>query len=446
MSGTIRALWEEVYRRFDPEEPTLRRDWRAERPYSPREDILAGLDRPFGEPRRYLLFGTRGTGKSTELFAIAEEQISRRMVVLLDVNRHFTETVRDPAALQHVQPWEVLLLAGMAVYKAAAEAFGQDWIDRHVDTMIQAITAFADGGQKQGERPEVDLAKLAGTLAVMAGGAVGGVAGAALKLLKPLTASARWSFPLGRVPRKNRRTDQDPLVLELLTSVNALIGTVQQNHRELVIVVDGLDRISNSDTTENLFVESVLLSSLKCRTIVAGPVLLRSASLAARVRGFQPKILANAPVLDQVDPLQEGPGIEFLLELYQRRVQDLEATGIHAAHLRKLAYYSGGRGRDFVRLIRMAAEKAWDRELDASDENLIDHCIDERRRTVELGLDRGRIDVLRSVVNDLDHRLPDDSRAAELLDQQLLLPYPNESEWYFPHPLLTLKMVPIRAG
>ena len=442
--AAARAFWEEVYKRFDPEEPARRHEWRAERPWSPRADILRGLDLPFGEPRRYLFFGTTGTGKSTELLAIAEEQTHKRMVVLFDVHRHFAESVRDPAALQHVQPWEVILLVGMAVYKAAAESFGSTWTTQSIQPMAQAIHSFATDLQGQSDRPAVDLGKLAGTLAVLAGGAVGGPVGASLALLKPVVDTVRWNFTLGR--RKDRPTDQDPRVVDLQNAVNALIGTVQKEHHDLVLVVDGLDRIAESETTRNLFVESALLASLGCRTIVAGPVLLWTGSLAAQVRGFYPKILANAPVLDETHPAQPGQGIAFLLDLYERRVRDLEGAAMDEKHLRKLAYYSGGRSRDFVRFLRMVAERAWEGAVTRSTDELIDLCIDERRRTLELGLHSGHIDLLRRVADDPRHRLPDDGQTAFLLDQQLLLPYPNESEWYFPHPLLTLKLVPLTTG
>lgn len=443
--STARAFWEEVYKRFDPEEPAHKHDWRAERRPSPRADMLAGLNRPIGEPR-YLLIGTTGTGKSTELLALAEEQVHRHMVVFFDVHRHFVESVRDPAALQHVQPWEVLLLIGIAVYRAASDAFGHDWAATHIDPMNKVIQAFAapPAADRGGEQPAVNLAGLAKVLAVAAGGAMGGVAGAGLKLLGSMAETMHWNFPLGR--RQDRQTDQDQRVIDLQRAVNVLIRTLQQASRPLVIVVDGLDRISKPETTHALFVESALLGSLACRTIVAGPVILSRERMAGQVRGFELKVLANAPVLDHQDPRQPGPGIAFMLDLYRRRVHDLEGATVPEEHLRKLAYHSGGRGRDFVRLLRMLAERAWDRDLAEADAEVIDKCIDERRRTLELGLTRGDIDLLSDVMTDPEHRLPDNDKALKLLEQQLLLPYPNESEWYFPHPLLTLKLVPFPNG
>lgn len=439
-----RAFWEELYRRFDPEEPARAHDWRAERPKSPRQTMLAGLNRPFGEPKRYLLIGTVGTGKTTELLAVAEEQSREHMVVFLDVRRHFAESVRDPAALHHVQPWEVLLLVGIAVYRAAAESFGHAWANEHLEQIRQAIAAFSAGAPARGGDAAVDLGKLAGALAIFAGGPVGGLAGHGLKLLGTAAKEVRWSFPLGR--RTERLSDQDAQVLDLLNAVNLLIGTVQQRYRPLLMVVDGLDIIEKQETTRDLFVESTLLSSLACRTIVSGPILLRRRGMAAQLRRFEPKVLANAPVLDHADPREPGPGIDFMLDIYRRRVADLEGAGIPDVLLRKLAYYSGGRGRDFVRLVRMTAERAWDRDMSVADEAMVGDSIDERRRILELGLDKAKIALLRDVARDPEHRLPDEEHIGTLLDQFCLLPFPNRSEWYFPHPLLTIELVRLPVG
>lgn len=152
-----------------------------------------------------------------------------------------------------------------------------------------------------------------------------------------------------------------------------------------MFVVDGLDRIEEHGTTRELFVESTLLSSLICPTIIAGPIVLRRQSMAGQVRRFDTLVLANAPVLDHGDPAKHGRGVEFMLDLYGRRVKDLVGEVIPEELLRKLAYYSGGRGRDFVRLVRMTAERAWDRDLAEADAEVVEGSIDERRRWAHMG-------------------------------------------------------------
>src|SRR4051812_19842890 len=96
------AAWQQLYERFDPEEPA-REAWRAEREQSPAIDILAALDRPNRKPK-VLFLGTRGTGKTTELLRVAEERAKKgtEFVVFLDLAKHFEKVVGDTAALEHV--------------------------------------------------------------------------------------------------------------------------------------------------------------------------------------------------------------------------------------------------------------------------------------------------------------------------------------------------------
>lgn len=207
-------FWVEVYNRFELDEPAMDPRQRATREYSPRVDIVKALQKPYGKARRrFLMIGTVGTGKTTELFAIAEAILPSQFVVLVDLWRHFDESVGNLAALQHVEPWEVL---------------------------------------------------------------------------------------------------------------------------------------------------------------------------------------ANVPVLKREDPKQHGSGVAFMRDLFNRRVDGLAApaelsspsAAIPEALLDKLAYYSGGRARDFIRLVRSVADRAFDADIPSITESVVDECIDERRRVTELGITR----------------------------------------------------------
>jgi len=96
-------VWLEVYNRFDPFLPAAEHAWRAERKRSPAGDILKLLRGPF-DGTRVLVTGTTGTGKSTELLRIAEARSGDDFVVLLDLQRHFSEVVGDEQALRNIGP------------------------------------------------------------------------------------------------------------------------------------------------------------------------------------------------------------------------------------------------------------------------------------------------------------------------------------------------------
>src|SRR6185436_15294802 len=119
---------------------------------------------------------------------------------------------------------------------------------------------------------------------------------------------------------------------------------------------DGLDRITDGDRAKALFLRSQMIARLDCALVVCAPFALRNDMAATEARGFRLRTLHNAPVLDHKDPAHTGPGVRFLEEVFRRRVRDLRAEDIvPPALLDRLAYYSGGRLRDFVKSISMLA-------------------------------------------------------------------------------------------
>lgn len=433
-----RQLWDEVYGRFDPEEPARSVERRAERAYSPAEGITRVLLRNRAD--RFVISGTSGSGLSTELHRIAEQRTRDSLVVFLDVHGHFAERVRDVAALDNVQPWELVLLVGLAVLSAAERRFGHQWSSADRQALNEVVRELAGD---DGKLATLDVGKLGSSMAVLAGGAAGGVVGATLAVVGEGLAASQWSLPLG-IPGRRVRPDQERPVRMLLDTVNHLVDVLQTAYsRPLTVTIDGLDRIRRRETAETLFVHSNLLASLVCATIAVGPLVLCRKGRLSSLHGWQPRILANAPVLRRGAPLdwtRPGDGVAFMEDVFRRRVADLDPEGtiIPVPLLRKLAYFSGGRTRDFVRFIRLLSDRCWDRELAQADAQAVDEVIDERRRVLEAGLNRRHVDLMSAVLADPQHLLPDDDIVDEMLDNWWLLPYPNESEWYQPHPLLML--------
>lgn len=443
-----RDLWQELFQRFDPEVPAQQPAWRADRPLSPVEAIGNALDRPFGIPH-VLLTGTVGTGKTTELLRIAQARAHKEFVVYLDLDRHFQEVVGDPAALQQVSSWEVCFLAGLALLRSAEEKLAFSFPKEHLNDLEQAWRALAKASGEVDKAPEVDVGTLAKSMVLLASSAVGaaalGPAGAAaaagLSVLAPVPEAMKWSLSLGL--QKRVLPDQDAQMQTMLRCVNVLIGLVQQRAAKVLLILDGLDRIESFERAKALLLDSRMLGQLNCRMVVCGPFVLRRDGAIFNVRGFSdvPPVV-NVPVLSQTNPLEKGKGISFFVDLYARRVADKNAAGLVPMHLlERLAYYSGGRAREFVVFIRRLAEFAWDADVDAATDELADKVLNERRLRRETGLHRGHIKLLEAVIKDPEHRLPEDELAYKLLTNGALLPYPDGSEWYYPHPLLTMNLV-----
>lgn len=438
-----RVHWEAIYRAFDPEKAAREPELHATRTHTPAPQILADLGRPFRLPK-ILLTGTTGTGKTTELLAIARQRSAEDFVVVLDLQRHFQDVVGDAPALMRVEAWEVVFLAGLAIVRAASDVLALQFPPEFLTDLESAWRAVAQqsGTIDQTSLAAVDVGGLVKSMLVLASDVAAAVAGgpaitAALKVLEAGAGSVKWSAPIGRA--KKGVPDQEGAIHNLVSAVNVLLGHVQTSARRVLLVIDGLDRVTDIAHAKALFVSSSLFGQLQCRLLVAGPFALRHSPELSNVLGFSdmPRLM-NEPVLDHREPTRPGPGVGFFCELFERRTRALPADLIDRPALERLAYYSGGRARDFVRAIRLVSERAWDRDVTRVDLAIVDGVIDELRRTRENGLYREDEDALRAVMRDPKHRPVYDARIERLLQVNALLPYPNESEWYYPHPLLTL--------
>lgn len=436
----MKTPWHTLYDRFNPAEPVPYEhpQWRANRPYGPADDLKPELNRPFGH-KRFLLLGTVGSGKTTELQLLAESRTERAFVVLVDLWAFFQNNLRDTQAMQHIQPWEVIFLIGMHVFRAA-EAKGHTWPDDRVKALKQAYLRLATD---EGAAPEVDIAKLAASLVVVAGGLLGGAsavaAGSAVHGLSQIAASGSWKARLGG---RKPITDQDEPVKRLVDAVTALMGDLNQLGRPVTCFVDGLDRINHLPTVKALFVESSLLSVLPCELVLVASILVRQESLVSAIARFSVKVLANVPVLDRQRPLEVTEvGARFCQTAWRKRTEDLGLEQvIEDAHLRRLAWASGGRVRQFIAMINDVATECFDAGVDASTPAIIERVVDKHRRDLEVGITREDLDLLRTIMADGELRAGE--RVTDLITTFRLLPYPNESEWYYPHPLLLLRKLP----
>jgi hypothetical protein len=470
MSAT--RFWEEVHHWFNPFEPVSLDQPRLHAQRNPRYNPLVRLEHELqltNDCSRFLLTGTVGNGKTSELNYFASRLTERRIVILVDLWEHVQSKVGDENALDHLEMWELLGLVGVAIYQAGKERFGHHWDDAP-NKLERALSGLREAEQA-GRGAEIDIVELGRGMTVAAGGAagaivggpvgavVGGVVGqtgvaAAAGLVKAVADSTTWTWKVG-LPGTRRRDDQDGDVRRVLNAVNLLINGLQHAYgRRLMLVLDGLDRIRASERTQRLFLDSRLLGNLDCDELITVPLMLMRKQ-GQNVEHFSVKDLHNIPVLARATPLDRdapGPGLPFFRELVAKRVawigEQLAEQGIAALAeplpqpiIDRLAYYSGGVARDFIKLMRLAALEALVDEVEQINDAIVDRVLREARADKEYFMSDLEISLLERVADDPKHRLPGDELALDLLIQRRLLAYPNETTWYFPHPLLTLALL-----
>lgn len=464
-----RQFWTEIERIFDPAIPVQNAALFAERPqqYNSMHRLHKRLRRVRGQRMRVLVAGTIGNGKTSELYHLADALSKERMVVFFDIWRHFERTVGDVGALERLDPWELIGLLGLAIYRAGTDRFGHHWEDepKQLERALEALRK-----QEQGDATvSVDVPKLARGIVVAAGGVAGAVLGGPVgaiiggtlgetvtttgeTLMNTAADATDWLWRIGQGSRKQRQ-DQEPEVRGVLRATNLMIMALQQAlARPFVLIVDGIDRILNEDRLRKIFVDSSLLAELNCDVVVTGPEPMLHGT-TQYVRDFHPVELCNIPVLDRTDPRRLGLGSAFFRDLVARRVAAVRASGrssppdpFPAEVIDRLAYYSGGIAREFVRMVHMAVGEAIESDAPAITLTMVDEVLSEFRGMKQQRMNVGEIALLRQVMDDPNHGLPADPMAVALLRQLRLLPYPNENPWYYPHPLLMLSLLKTTSG
>jgi hypothetical protein len=436
-------------RRFQVDE-TPTPEWRVPRPQSPIARIAARLGAT--TPQHVLVVGSRGTGKTTELLHLLDPPVERR-VVFLDLARQFDHVLRDAEAMEHLAPWEVVLLAGFAVVNTLDRLGFPDAAAHHDAVKAAARPLLGDDGPP-GDHV-LDSAFGAIGAATMAAGAVfaagagfslpesGVLALQAKTLLDFAKPVARWGVPLGRPGRQLFR-DQDPPVQELVGVVNAALADLRVGDRPPLLVIDGLDRIRSVEGAARLFVHSGLIDELACHLVATAPLVLArprradgSEDAQNMVRGFVVTPIPEVPIVSRAAPEDlvraRADGLAFFRDVFARRAADGDPV-LTPEVVDALAFWSGGRVREFVRLVNDALFEAL--ATGRADRPVMDVVLDHHRRTLEVDLHRGHYAALEALLADPQQQLPGSDEALFLLRTHRILPFLDGGTWYWPHPLL----------
>lgn len=415
----------------------------VDRTYSPLADIRRDVeleDRP-----KVLLSGLMGSGKSTELRRLARELDDRRFVVYLDLGFALTTVFGDGGALARITSWELCFLIAVQAMQQANERFGtasDPVVPKDISVGLEAAWKLAAK-----EDRNLDLASVGKALAVgagslltatvnpIAGAAVAGVGSAALDVFKG------W-FRVGT----SDRADYDAQAEEsrhLLAAINRLFGFINDKHMPALVIVDGLDRMPKTERAQALLIESDMLSKLSAGLVLCAPFAPHRQRNANMVRGFERYRLLCEPVIDarttSAALVPDPRGLAVFREVFRRRAARAKLErALTPAQVDRLALYSGGRMRLFVAALNRLCMVGQDSGRATLDDEDVSRVIDKLRRDCEESVDGSDLEVLRAVMTDPRHQIASLDSAIALLQNELLLVYPNESDWFFPHPLLTL--------
>ena len=413
----------------------------VERPRAPAPEIVKFLRRSRG--RHVVFCGSIGAGKSTELAYLGrllnDSSAPTYFVVGIDVHQSVDE-------VRTLRPAEMLMLIGAAVVRTY-----QDWWSRKVpiallDKLREAFAGAMEGGLRRVEPGRIleGVALLTWAVATQDVGGAGKAGGGLLGSMGKLFEGKGKGTPIGGLTRASAR-EGDPDVLALIEAVNDILQFVRdEDGREPVILVDGLDkidRVENLGTIRQLFCTR-LLSSVGASCVYTAPVNMALGSeWEAASQYFERKRLTNllvaaSPSVD-VEPGLVADGRARMRDVVLRR---LVAHGLDEADvfedgaLDLLITTSGGLLRTLIHLVGKSITVALDREASHVACADAEEAISELAHDLALGMNAASRRELEYIAQ---HGEPTASDSAlELLLSSSVLHYRNGHTWWAPAPLI----------
>lgn len=428
--------WRPVYRALDPFRvlsPEELGSLYAERPRPVWQDIVRSIAMASNPAiKKIVLAGPRGSGKTTELTRVATALAPRYAVVRLDVAGAHPDgagtlplvALVGVAVAAAVQSWR----GPNESEEATAGRLQPLW--RALEPLGVAATTFHKAlvGASLLARIAPDPTSQAVAIAI---DAAAGTTGEVLGAYRDLEALAGL----------DSAGHEEPKARALVIETNALLAELSRlAGKPPVIVLDGLDKKATLDQLFLALADVKLLVDLGAAVVFSGPIHLRhDPRFSGQLPGsFQPQPLHNVPVLvhEGAGVIANEPGVAALVDVYHRRAAGagLPADLFDVGHLRELARHSSGVVRDFLVLLTHAVDKVVeDGRQRVTDDDVV-HAIRERKQSLQLHLDLGRIELLRQVL--ATERLPPGEQASDLLYNNYIACYPNDDLWYRPHETL----------
>jgi len=363
-----------------------------------------------------LVSGHRGSGKSTELRQLQACLLNESFfAIYLDV-----EDVLD---LGEIKYQDVLI--------AIARAIAEDLRDAKIDInqrLVEELVSWFDERILTQEEKEEQAATLKGEASVEG----------KVPFLARVLASITGELKSGSSQRTEIRQKLELELSGFIARLNTLLtvarqGVQKQNYHDLVLLVDGLEKMQYLELADGESTHSVLfihhaeqLKAPECHLVYTVPI-----SLVFRVN--LGNAFPDAPFLLPMVDYKRSDGKEKLREIISERIAIEKVFDSEQAvgHLVKM---SGGSVRDLMRLVRMSCDTAETQISQGDVERACRKLINEFDRFVQ----DEDIESLRSVAR--EHTISFGKTAARLLALRLVHEYQNGERWADIHP--AVKEVP----
>ena len=370
-------------------------------------------DKPGGEPLHMLFASHRGAGKSTEL-RILQSHLSQRYHCL-----YFEANVQMDANQIEIEDLLLALAQGIEVHmRNINKPLSAELLDRVSQWFSKVIHSTT-----LGQDASVEVA--------------GGVkAEVGVPFFATLFANMTALFKVESKHREEIKNELKKFPGSLLDSVNLLLdaATAQLDGRELLILIDNLDRYPPAVVDALLVRNGDRIRQLHCNLILTPPIGLLYRPHSEQIDTYFPCEVMNTVRLrrpDQPYDAFDGPGRDLLLDALDRRIDLAALLPDKRAHDR-LVTASGGAIRELLSLVVEAALNADGDVLTLGD---IEYAVQRKKQLLrDLINANGWWPTLAAVAR--EKQIISDEACLSVLYHRLVLKY-NGDGWYDVLPVLT---------
>ncbi|WP_410509592.1 P-loop NTPase fold protein [Methanosarcina hadiensis] len=236
--------------------------------------------------------------------------------------------------------------------------------------------------------------------------------------------------------RKEIRGGIQPRVTELITIINNVIEEVEKSEKQVLVIIDNLEKCNHSKTLELFHYNSSQLALPKCNIIYTFPISLRSSNHFIEIKSYFHDVIVypNIPIYDIEGVLQINSR-NFMKEVAEKRISlDLFTPDA----LEYIIEMSGGVLREYIRIIRASALRAISRKKSLIDKSIAVEIINENKDVYQhlLKLDSETCELLKEISE--TKYIGNDERLMGLLHDLCVLEYKDKTSWYDLNPIVRL--------
>lgn len=426
-----KSEWRQLYSAFNPTDRVEvdEQDLFVLRPRSLAQRVVEILDVDLAS--KFIFCGSVGSGKSSELAHLAHELQREWCVVGVDL------AYLGPD-IKKIRGAEILVILGGAVLETMREGWGFTPPPELSDRLKTAFTGLVEVNKDSLDWPKVLAAIGMFAFSVVSKNVPGAIAAAASL---PATVTRRTTSV--RAPSISGTTrwepEEGPDMEALILAVNDIIREAQvQVKRQVILLVDGLDKVADTGVIKALFSESRLLCRPAAPIVFSAPVnLMREPEytlLTEYTRLQLYNLVVTMPSIPnhQVEEAQIKEERAVMRRVVQRRVEGAGHTMdavFEDGVVERLIDDSGGVLRRLIELVRLAIAKANASGSDAISLSHLNAAVADLAGQKGQWLTGEMKDVLRQI--SATGELPDRGEVVDdLTAGHLVLPYKNGRPWW----------------